>query len=168
MTKTFIEEMKVYQAAQQKYKDDIKRKAARQVKTVKPDATEEEVDAVMRSEGGRDSLYQSMVLVGAANDQIRTSCAQVAGKYHDILALEQSLEEVRQMFLDLALLVEAQGEILDHIEFHVQNAAIDVEVGNAEVYESINIQKRIRKKQLCLVVIVVICVVVLLIAFGPL
>lgn len=168
MTKKFIDEIKIYQAAQQRYKDDIKRKATRQVQIVKPNATEEEVDAVMHNEGGRDALYQSMVLVGAPNDQIRTSCAQVAGKYRDILALEQSLEQVRHMFLDLALLVEAQGEVLDHIEFHVQNAAIDVEAGNEEVYESINIQKRIRKKQLGLLVIVVVVVIVLLIAFGPL
>jgi hypothetical protein len=41
----------------------------------------------------------------------------VAGKYQDVLTLEQSVAELHQMFLDFALLTEQQGELLDQIEF---------------------------------------------------
>ena len=160
MTQKFIDKMKIYQAAQQKYKDDMKQKAARQVQFVKSSATEDEIDAVMRSEGGRDALYQSMVLKGTANHHVRTALAQVADKYQDILALEQSLTELHHMFLDLALLVESQGEVLDVIEFHVERAASDIEVANEQVYESITFQKRIRNKQCWILSIVVICIAV--------
>jgi hypothetical protein len=64
--------MKLHQAAQQKYKTDIKHKVTRQVQIVKPDATGEEVDAVMRSEGGSDQLYKDRILAGGVNDQIKT------------------------------------------------------------------------------------------------
>ena len=47
LTRKFIDEMKIYQNAQQKYKTDIKKKVTRQVQIVKPDATDEEVDMVM-------------------------------------------------------------------------------------------------------------------------
>ena len=63
--------MKTYQNAQQKYKTDIKKKVARQVQIVKPDATDEDIDAVMRSEGGRDALYREQILAGGVNDQIK-------------------------------------------------------------------------------------------------
>ena len=63
--------MKLYQAAQQNYKADIKKKVTRQVQHVKPDATDEEVDMIMKSEGGRDALYKETVLAGGANDQIK-------------------------------------------------------------------------------------------------
>jgi t-SNARE complex subunit (syntaxin) len=71
LTRKFIDEMKAYQNAQQKYKTDIKKKVARQVQIVKPDATDEDIDAVMRSEGGRDALYREQILAGGVNDQIK-------------------------------------------------------------------------------------------------
>lgn len=49
----------------------------------------------------------------------RTTYAKVAGKYQDILTLEQSVAELHQMFLDFALLTEQQGELLDQIEFRL-------------------------------------------------
>lgn len=71
LTKKFIDEMKIYQQAQQKYKTDIKNKVTRQVKVVSPDATDEEIDAVWKSEGGRDALYKKKVLAGSINDEIK-------------------------------------------------------------------------------------------------
>lgn len=78
LTKKFIDEMKAYQNAQQKYKTDIKKKVARQVQIVKPDATDEDIDAVMRSEGGRDALYREQILAGGVNDQIKCVLSTVA------------------------------------------------------------------------------------------
>lgn len=71
LTKKFVDEMKTYQQTQQQYKTDIKKKVKRQVQVVKPDATDEEVDAVMKSEGGRDALYKQSILAGGVNDQIK-------------------------------------------------------------------------------------------------
>lgn len=166
--------MKSYQAAQQKYKTDIQNKMKRQVKVVKPDATDEEVEEIMKSEGGRDALYKQTILAGGVNDEItwvwnicemiclgrcdyithfhqnlyRTVTAKVAGKYQDVKCLEQSVAELHQMFLDFALLVEQQGELLNNIEHQVRQAADHVEEANKDVYHSIEIQKTIRKKQL--------------------
>ena len=77
----------------------------------------------------------------------RTAYANVAGKYQDVLALEQSVAELHQLFQDFALLTDQQGELLDQIEFNVKEAADHVEDANVEVYESIELQKSIRKKQ---------------------
>ena len=63
--------MKLYQQAQQKYKTDIKKKVKRQVQVVKPDATDDDVERVLRSEGGRDALYKEKMLAGGINDQVK-------------------------------------------------------------------------------------------------
>lgn len=42
LTRKFVDEMKLYQQAQQSYKNDLKNKVKRQVLVVKPDATDEE------------------------------------------------------------------------------------------------------------------------------
>jgi t-SNARE complex subunit (syntaxin) len=166
LTRKFIDEMKLYQASQQKYKTDIKKKVARQVQIVKPDATDEEIDEVMRSEGGRDALYRQQILAGGVNDQVKTTYAKVAGKYQDVLALEQSVAELHQMFLDFALLTEQQGELLDQIEYQVRQAGDYVEDANVDVYEAIQFQKKIRKKSCWIILIVVVAIVVVLFATG--
>jgi t-SNARE complex subunit (syntaxin) len=158
--------MKAYQSAQQKYKTDIKNKVKRQVQIVKPDATDEEIEEVMRSEGGRDALYRERILAGGINDNVKTTYAKVAGKYQDVLALEQSVAELHQMFLDFALLTEQQGELLDQIEFQVKQAADYVEDGNVDLYEGVEYQKKIRKKQMWIILIVVVAMVVVLAMIG--
>lgn len=166
LTRKFIDEMKVYQSAQQKYKTDIKKKVTRQVQIVKPDATNEDVDMVMRSEGGRDALYKEQILAGGVADPIKTAYANVAGKYQDVLTLEQSVAELHQMFLDFALLTEQQGELLDQIEFQVKSAADYIEDANVDVHEAIEYQKKIRKKQCWIILIVIVLLIIVLFATG--
>ena len=89
LTRKFIDEMKNYQKSQQSYKNDIKSKVQRQVKIVKPDATPEEIDAVMKQEGGRDQLYKEKILRGVA-DPIKNTYANTVDKYQDVLTLEVS------------------------------------------------------------------------------
>lgn len=153
LTKKFIDEMKSYQQAQQTYKTDIKNKVKRQVQVVKPGATDEEIDEVLKSEGGRDALYKKQILAGGINDQVKTTYAKVAGKYQDVLTLEQSVAELHQMFLDFALLTEQQGELLDQIEFNVTQATDYVEEANVQTHQAIEYQKAIRKKQCWLILI---------------
>mmetsp|Transcript_21202 Transcript_21202/g.35092 ORF Transcript_21202/g.35092 Transcript_21202/m.35092 type:complete len:310 (+) Transcript_21202:246-1175(+) len=166
LTRKFIDEMKAYQAAQQQYKTDIQNKMKRQVLVVKPDATDQEVEEIMKSEGGRDALYKQTILAGGVNDEITTVTAKVAGKYQDVKTLEQSVAELHQMFLDFALLVEQQGELLNNIEHQVRQAADHVEEANKDVHQSIEIQKSIRKKQIWIILIVIVCLVIVLFATG--
>lgn len=167
LTRKFIDEMKAYQAAQQKYKADIERKMKRQVRVIKPDATDEEVDIIANSEGGRDEFFQQMVLAGGVNEEITLITARIEDKYQDIKALEQSVAELHQMFLDFALIVEQQGEVLNNIELQVRQAVDHVEDGNKEIFQSIELQKSIRKKQLYIALVVVVIIVVIVLATQP-
>mmetsp|Transcript_56667 Transcript_56667/g.67884 ORF Transcript_56667/g.67884 Transcript_56667/m.67884 type:complete len:324 (-) Transcript_56667:136-1107(-) len=166
LTRKFIDEMKEYQNSQQKYKADIKKKAKRQIQIVKPDATEEEVDEIMNSEGGRDALYRETILSGGVNDNIKTAYQNVVGKYQDVRTLENSVAELHQMFLDFALLTEQQGELLDQIEFNVKSAGDYIEEGNEDVFQALEYQKSVRKKQCMILLIVAVVTLVLLFSLG--
>ena len=160
LTRKFIDMMKEYQNTQNKYKTEIKKKVKRQVQIVKPDATPEEIDAVLKSGKGADDVFKEAILKGEAADSIRNMYMNVAGKYQDVLALEASVAEVHQMFLDLALLTEQQGELLDQIETQVKAASDYIEEGNKELTTAIEIQKSIRQKQCCVIVIVLVIIAV--------
>ena len=163
LARKFIDETKHYQAAQQKYKADIMKKVKRQIRIVNPDATDDDVVKVMLTEGGRDALYRQQILDGAVNAQVSTAYTYVAGKYQDLLALERSVAELHQMFLDFALLTEQQGELLDQIEFQVREARDYIEEANVDVYEAIGLQKTIRKNQCRILLIVTVVTVVLVV-----
>lgn len=168
LTRKFIDEMKEYQNAQQTYKVNIRNKAVQQIKFVKEDATPEEVEEIMKSDGGREGLYQQSILQGGVNESIKQTYTKVAGKYQDILALEQSVAELHQMFLDFALLTEQQGELIDQIEFNVKSAADYVEDANVDVFQAIEYSKKVRKKQCLIIVIVIVVAVILLFSLGVL
>eukprot|EP01041_Mallomonas_annulata_P005452 gene5452-10959_t len=154
LTRKFVDVIKEYQNAQQKYKTDIKKKVKRQVQIVKPDATSEEIDTVIKSGGGSGEVFKNAILKGEAADPIRNAYLNVVDKYQDVLTLEASVAELHQMFLDFALLTERQGELLDQIEHQVKAAADYIDDGNQNVVEAITIHKEIRKKQCCVLMIV--------------
>lgn len=159
LTRKFVDVMKEYQNAQQKYKTEIKKKVRRQVQIVKPDASSEEIDAVLKSGGGSGEVFKNAILKGDASETIRNTYMTVQDKYQDVLTLEASVQELHQMFMDFALLVDAQGELLEQIEFQVKQAGDYVEEGNTNMVQAIEYAKQVRKQQL-------ICVIIILVVIG--
>eukprot|EP01043_Picozoa_sp_COSAG02_P078165 COSAG02_NODE_17462_length_1001_cov_1.584257_1_plen_169_part_01 len=70
LTKKFMETMQDYQDCQTKYKHKYQDTVKRQFKIVKPDATAEEVDAVL--EGGGDQIFTDHMLA-SRNAQARAA-----------------------------------------------------------------------------------------------
>ena len=169
LTRKFIDVMKEYQSVQTKYKTEIKKKVKRHVQIVKSDASSEEIDAIIRN-GGADKIIKETILQGEASETVRNMYLLVSDKYQDVLALEQSINELNQMFIDFALLTEQQGELLDQIEFQVKAASDYIDEGNAEMVKAIEIQKSIRRNQCIMLIIVLviigIIVVVIIVTTG--
>jgi len=158
LTRKYIDEIKLYQSAQQKFKTYLKAKGKRQHLYINPDATEEEIDEAFRSESGREGLFQQHILAGGVNDIVKQTYTKVSTKYQDVLLLEQSVAELHEMFWEFALLVEQHGERIDEIEYNVRSAVDYVEDGNVYVYQAIGYSKSIRKKQCCFIMMAVITI----------
>ena len=163
LSQKFVAVARGYQKAQDDYKRKIQEKVARQVKVVKPEATMEEIDMTMRSGGGAGAVYRAAILQAGA-DPIAEAYNRVADKYKDVLKLERSVEELHQMFLDMAFLVEQQGEMLDQIEFQVNSAAEYIGEGNQQLGKALDYRKKARKKWCCIICIVVVIMAAIL---GP-
>ena len=63
--------------------------------------------------------------------------------------------------MDLSVLLAAQGELIDNITVHVDNAVQDTEDGVGELKQAVKLQKRNRKR-MCLIIggIVLLIVIV--------
>lgn len=160
LKRKYVEVMKDYQAAQTKYKTDIKAKCTRQVQLAQPDATPEEIEAVFQSGSSGDVMKQT-ILKGDASESIRNAYETVQGKYEDVLKLESSVNELHQMFLDFSLVVDQQSALLDQIEYQVKASGDFIDQGNADLGKAIEYQISIRKKQCCLLVTLLIVVAII-------
>jgi t-SNARE complex subunit (syntaxin) len=164
LTRKFVEVMKEYQASQAKYKTEIMKKTKRQIQIVKPDATEEEMDVVIRS-GGADKMIQEQILTGEANESLKFMYQNINDRYNEILAIEASVQELHQLFLDMALLVEQQGELLDSIEFQVKQTEEHIDNANIQMTGAIKHLRSVRKTQLycCCALMIILGIVILVV-----
>ncbi len=75
--------------------------------------------------------------------------------------------ELNKMFLDLALLVDMQGNMLDSIEQNVKNSSDYIEEANIDLVKSIDYQIQLRKKQCaCVIIILVVIGIIIGLVIG--
>lgn len=86
----------------------------------------------------------------------------IQNRHKDILNLAQSIEELKQLFVDMAFLVSQQGELLDEIEINVETAEKDIEKGVEDITIAVKYQNKSRKKLYILLAIVIIILIAVL------
>jgi len=117
----FAEILKETQTTQIDYKTAVKSKISRQARIIDPNLTNEQIEEVCNDPEGAGKLLANKML-GQGHVKLRNAVADIQDKYKDIQKLEKSVELIHQMFIDLQMLVQAQGEILDNIELNIQGA----------------------------------------------
>eukprot|EP00736_Rhodelphis_marinus_P006196 Rmarinus@m.7404 len=162
LTRKFMELMREYQEAQTKYKSQCEETVRRQFKIVKKDASEEEIERVIQS--GEHNVFQQCLDVNA--QAAASAVEDIREKHKDILRLEESIKELHQLFMDMALLVESQGELLDQIEHSVSQSVNYVEKATSELEKAGEYQKKSRKKQCCILGFVLVVVLIIVIVWG--
>jgi len=159
LTKKFMEQMQDYQEAQAKYKRNVEETVKRQFKIVKPDASEAEVAEVLEN-GGQGIFTENML----ASQNARSALEDVQEKHKDIQRLESSIQELHQLFVDLSVLVESQGELLNDIEHNVETSVEYMKSGVGELVKANEYAAKSRKKMCCLIMFFVIVAAV---TIGP-
>jgi t-SNARE complex subunit (syntaxin) len=151
LTKKFMDQMQDYQEAQSKYKRNVEETVKRQFRIVKPDASEAEVAEVLEN-GGQGIFTENML----ASQNARSALEDVQEKHKDIQRLESSIQELHQLFVDLSVLVESQGELLNDIEHNVGTSVEYMKSGVGELVKANDYAAKSRKKMCCLIMFFVI------------
>lgn len=84
-----------------------------------------------------------------------------------ILELERNVLEIFDLFKDMAVLIDIQGEHLNVVEKHVEKAKNNVEKGEYELQTAADYQKKLRKSQCCCLICMVIVLVIFCVIFFP-
>jgi len=144
-------------ANKQKQRDQLKR----QCKIVDPNITDEAIDNI--AENGAENIFSGKRLAEA-----EAALSDIQDRHNEILKLEKSLTELHEMFLDLSIMIESQGEMIDRVEFSVDKAANYVQVARQNLSAAKKSQSGARKKQI-LIVICCLCIAGVIVAavIGP-
>jgi t-SNARE complex subunit (syntaxin) len=127
---------------------------------------EERLDALIES-GEAESIFQRAIL-DQGRGRVLDTLAEIQERHRAVKGLEQSLMELHQIFLDMAVLVEAQGELLDNVERQVARSVEYVQSGTAALQDAKRLQKNTRKWMCCgVVVLLLVALAIVLAVWRP-
>ncbi|GLI65768.1 hypothetical protein VaNZ11_009362 [Volvox africanus] len=123
---------------------------------------EEEIDRMIEN-GESENIFQKAILE-QGRGRVLDTLAEIQERHRAVKDLEQSLLELHQIFLDMAVLVEAQGEMLDNIEKQVARSVDYVKGGTEALQDAKQLQKNTRKWMCCAIMIMLIVALVIVLA----
>ncbi|CAN4094150.1 unnamed protein product [Withania somnifera] len=126
-------------------------------KETKPD--DELIDNLISR--GESETFLQKAIQEQGRGQIMDTISEIQERHDAVKEIEKNLIELHQIFLDMAALVEAQGQQLNDIESHVAHASSFVRRGTEQLVEAREIQKSSRKCA-CFAVFLIILLVILL------
>jgi t-SNARE complex subunit (syntaxin) len=164
LVRKFLDLMQEYQAMLTKYDKKFRDKAYKEVQIVAPDASPEDIDEVLES--GEEAIFQKHIMEDRKHAKAKQTLDYLKEKHNDLLALEKSITELNQLFMDMAILVETQGDLIDQIEFSVMNSKAFTEKAVVTLQETAKIVTNTRKKKVCIVITVILIILVIVVVIA--
>ncbi|XP_038831217.1 syntaxin-4-like [Salvelinus namaycush] len=166
LSREFVELMGHCNIIQASYRDRNVERIQRQLRITGTNVTDEELDGMLES-GQTDVFTQNILIDAKATKQ---ALNEIESRHDEILKLERSIRDLHDMFQYLAMEVEAQGEMVNHIEANIINSTNYVEKAVADTAKAVTYQNRARKKKiwiaLCCAILLLILAISLAITFS--
>ncbi|CAN8240876.1 unnamed protein product [Cochlearia groenlandica] len=93
--------------------------------------------------------------------------SEIQERHDAVKEIEKNLIELHQVFLDMAALVESQGQQLNDIESHVSKASSFVRRGTDQLQDAREYQKSSRKWTFYAIILFIVIFALLLIPVFP-
>ncbi|KAJ4952604.1 hypothetical protein NE237_029436 [Protea cynaroides] len=106
-------------------------------------ADEDTIENLIAS--GESEGFLQKAIQEQGRGQIMDTISEIQERHDAVKEIEKNLIELHQVFLDMAALVESQGQQLNNIESHVMHASSFVRKGTEQLVEAKEYQKSSRK-----------------------
>ncbi|CAN0368379.1 unnamed protein product [Lampetra planeri] len=162
LSRKFVEVMSEYNATQSDYRERCKQRIQRQLQITGKLTTNEELEDMLES--GNPTIFSSGIIV---DSQIsKQALSEIESRHSDIMKLESSVRELHDMFLDMAMLVESQGEMIDRIEYNVEHSVDYVERAVSDTKKAVKYQSNARRKKIIIIICCIVLITVVASTFG--
>ncbi|XP_048327370.1 syntaxin-132-like isoform X2 [Ziziphus jujuba] len=167
LTKKFRDIMTDFQTLRQRIQDEYREVVERRVITVTGSRPDEETIDHLIETGNSEQIFQN-AMQEMGRGQILNTVEEIQERHDAVKEIEKKLLDLHQIYLDMAVLVEAQGEILDNIETQVANAVDHVQSGTDALKTAKSLQKRSRKcMMISIILLLLIAIIVVLSILKP-
>ncbi|XP_053361513.1 syntaxin 3b isoform X2 [Clarias gariepinus] len=140
LSRRFVDVMTKYNEAQVDFRDKSKGRIQRQLEITGRVTTDEELEEML--EGGNAAVFTAGIVDSGISKQ---ALSEIESRHKDIVRLESSIKELHDMFVDIAMLVENQGDTINNIEANVSKAVDHVAVAKIETKKAVRYQSKARK-----------------------
>ncbi|KAM9118652.1 syntaxin-2 isoform 2-T3 [Pangshura tecta] len=158
LSRKLVEVMTDYNKTQTQFRERSKGRIQRQLEITGKNTTDEELEEMLES--GNPSIFTCDII--SDSEITRQALNEIESRHKDIMKLESSIRALYDMFMDMAMFVETQGEMINNIEKNVMNASDYIERAKEKTKEAVKYQSKARRKM----TIIIICVTVLLVILG--
>lgn len=155
--------MTYFSELRKKVNDEYREVVERRLYTVTGEhASEDRITEIINS-GQAENIFQEALMTQGRGQALDT-LAEIRERQQAVHELERSLLELHQIFLDMAVLVEAQGGLIEDIAVQVGKAKGYIVSGTQQVERAVSIQRNTRKWMCCSIVCLLIIIAVIVIA----
>ncbi|XP_006815743.2 syntaxin-like [Saccoglossus kowalevskii] len=154
---SFLQVMTEYGNSQVEYREKCKGRIHRQLEITGQSTTDEEIEGML--EKGNAAIFTSSII--ADTQQTKQALGDIETRYDELMKLEQSIKELHEMFLDMAMMVEQQGEMIDNIEHNVEETAEYVDHAVATTKSAVENQSKARRKKWIIITIMTVAIIVI-------
>jgi len=152
-----------FQSLRTRMNDEYKETVARRYFTITGEKANDELIENLISNGEGEDFMQKAIQ-DQGRGQIMDTISEIQERHDSVKEIEKNLMELHQIFLDMAALVEAQGQQLNDIESHVSHASSFVHRGTEQLVEARELQKNSRK---CTMIALFLVILLIIVALYP-
>ena len=162
LSRKFVEVMTDYNACQTDYRERCKDRIQRQLDITGRSITDETLEEMLES--GNLAIFTQGIIM--ETQQAKQSVQDIEDRHEDIMKLENNIRELHDMFMDMAMLVERQGEMIERIENNVEKTVDYIETAKSDTKKAIKYQNKARRKIFMIVICCLVLVGVLTLIIG--
>ncbi|XP_075761093.1 syntaxin-1A isoform X3 [Pelodiscus sinensis] len=162
LSRKFVEVMSEYNATQSDYRERCKGRIQRQLEITGRTTTSEELEDMLES--GNPAIFSSGIIMDSSIT--KQALNEIETRHSEIIKLENSIRELHDMFMDMAMLVESQGEMIDRIEYNVEHSVDYVERAVSDTKKAVKYQSKARRKKIMIIICCVVLGIVIASTFG--
>ncbi|KAM3254993.1 hypothetical protein ACQJBY_048424 [Aegilops geniculata] len=166
LTTRLRERISEFQTLREAIQTEYREVVERRVFTVTGEHADEETIDKLIETGDSEQIFQRAIQE-QGRGRVLDTLQEIQERHDTVKEIETKLLELQQIFLDLSVLVEAQGEILNNIEVQVTGAVEHVQTGTNLLQKARVLQKNTRKWTCIAIIILLIIVLVIVLSLKP-
>ncbi|KVI08293.1 syntaxin-121-like [Cynara cardunculus var. scolymus] len=158
--------MKSFTELRQKMAAEHRETVERRYYTVTGEKADETTVDTLISTGESERFLQKAIKE-QGRGQVMETILEIQERHDAVTVIERHLRELHQVFMDMAVLVESQGEQLNDIESHVNRASSFVRGGAQQLQVARKTQKNTRKWTCFGILLLFIVIAIIVLSIRP-